>query len=201
MKQAFIPCLAAFAVLLATTGLSAQQSDEGAHSLIEDAWALQFAITENLTLGSFAGGVISAKHHRGDARALRYGLSLSAGHVAARTDRTDAMIGVDVHFLRYPTLQRDPDSDLHMFWGIGPTVRFQSHRVSPPDGEDATTHGLSVGASGTIGAEWFVRPRIGLSAEYQSALTAMYQSGSSPSVWTVRLAQRGVRFGASVYFR
>jgi hypothetical protein len=204
MKQFFIPGVAVVAIFLATAALPAQETVRSAHSLMEDAWALQFAIGEKLALGEFAGGVISAKHHRAEARALRYGLSLAAGHTAGRSgtsDRTDAMVGLVVHFLRYPTLVRDPGSDLHMFWGFGPLVRFQTQRISPPDQGAFTSHLLSMGAGGTIGAEWFVRPRISLSAEYQSALTVSYLSDSSPDAWGVRLAQDGVLFGVSLYFR
>jgi hypothetical protein len=193
----------AFATAAATTALQAQAPGAAAHSLVQDAWALQFAIGENLSLGSFAGGVISAKHHRSPARAWRYGLSLSAGHAAAREDapdRTDATVGLIAHFLHYPTLARDPGGNVHMFWGVGPLARFQAQRVTPPVGESFTMHVLSVGAGGTIGGEWFVRQRISLSAEYQSSLRFSFFSESAPDSWNVRLGEDGVRFGVSVYF-
>jgi hypothetical protein len=59
MKQSMIPGVAIMAMILTTVGAQAQQPAEGAHSLIEGTWALQFAIADNLTLGEFAGGVIS----------------------------------------------------------------------------------------------------------------------------------------------
>jgi hypothetical protein len=204
MKRCIIPAVAAAVIFLTAVGLPAQQPDEGAHSLMDDAWALQFAIAENLTLGEFAGGVISAKHQRAGGRALRYGLTVSAGHTRGRADgpdRTDAMVGLAAHFLRYPTLARDPAGNLHMFWGLGPLVRFQTLRITAPGQDDSTFHQLSLGAGGTIGAEWFVRPRISLSGEYQTALAATFLSDPAPSAWGVRLAQDGVRFGVSVYFR
>jgi hypothetical protein len=207
MKRCIVMAVAAIGIFVTAVGLSAQQprqADDGPHSLVHGAWALQFAIAENLTLGEFAGGVISAKHQRADGRALRYGLTLSAAHMSGRDgapDRTAATVGLVAHFLRYPTLARDPRSDLHMFWGLGPLVRFQSLRASPPDMEDATARVLDVGAGGTIGAEWFVRPRISLTAEYQTALVATFPSDVFMDRWAIRLAQDGVRFGVSAYFR
>lgn len=87
-----------------------------------------------------------------------------------------------------------------MYWGVGPLVGVESRRWSPPDSEALSVHELSLGVGGAIGAEWFVRPRISLSAEYQSALTAVLASDPSPTEWGVRLADDGVRFGVSVYF-
>jgi hypothetical protein len=203
MKRCIGACVAVAAVFLTTVGLPAQQPAEGSHSLIEGAWALQFAVAENLTLGEFAGGVISAVHHRAGGRALRYGVTLSAGHVSGRAapDRTDAMAGLNAHFLRYPTLARDPASSLHMFWGVGPLVRVGTQRIARPGQDDMTFRQALLGAGGTIGAEWFVRPRISLSGEYQTALTATFLSDPAPDEWGIRLAPDGVRLGVSAYFR
>lgn len=184
------------------TGVSAQQSAVDAQSLREDTWALQFAIAQNLTLGSFSGGGISAKHHRAPGRAFRYGVSFASGYASGRDgqpDRTDAMIRLVTHFLRYPTLASDPYGDLHMYWGIGPLVGFEARRINVPDGDGDSFRQFSLGVGGTIGAEWFVRPRISLSAEYPSAITAVLASDPSPTEWGVRLAQDGVRFGVSEY--
>jgi hypothetical protein len=203
MKQSMIPAVAIMAVILTAVGVQGQQPTEGAHSLIDGTWALQFAIVDNLTLGEFAGGVISAKHTRADGRALRYGLALSARHTSGRADtpdRTEGMVGLVAQFLRYPTLARDPESNLQMFWGLGPLVRFQSQRVTPHAGDEFTFRVLALGAGGTIGAAWFLRPRISLTAEYQTALMATFLSEPAPDEWAVRLAQDGVRFGLSVYF-
>ena len=203
MKKSFNPGWAVVAIFLSATGLSAQQSASDPHSLREDTWALQFGVAQNMTLGAFSGGAISAKHHRAPGRAFRYGASFASGHSSRRggePDMTDARIRLVTHFLRYPTLASDPYGDLHMYWGVGPLVGIESRRWSPPDGEALSVHELSLGVGGAIGAEWFVRPRISLSAEYQSALTAVLGSDSSPTEWGVRLADDGVRFGVSVYF-
>jgi hypothetical protein len=189
---------AAAALVLAATSVAAQQP-AAAHSLTEDAWALQFGIGENLLVGAFSGGVISAKHHRAPDRALRYGLSFAASHLDRDDafDASTALLALDIHFLRYPTLARDPGGDVHMFWGLGPSLLYQWERVNPEVGDAQTRQSVGVGAGGTIGAEWFVRSRISLTAEYQSALLVRFGDDE----WGLALGQRGVRFGASVYFR
>jgi hypothetical protein len=108
------------------------------------------------------------------------------------------VVGLVTHFLRYPTLARDPGGDLHMFWGLGPMASVQYQRNAPGD-DINTLRFVSVGAGGTVGAEWFVRPRISLSGEYQTSLTTRFAAGA-PEEWSVRLAQDGVQFGVSVYF-
>jgi hypothetical protein len=204
MKQSLVPGVVMVSLLLASTSLAAQQPVEEAHSLTEGAWALQFGISNNLSLVPFAGGVISAKHHRTDATALRYGLSLAAQHRAGRDERHDAtvaMVGVSADFLQYPTLASDPDGNLQMFWGIGPLARFQRHRVNPTTGDVHTFTEWAVGAGGTIGAEWFVKSRISLSAEYRTTVVATFLSEPAPDAWGLSLGHEGVRFGVSVYFR
>jgi len=204
MKQVMVSSVAVLAIFLAPALAQAQQPGEAAHSLIDGTWALQFAIADNLTLAPFAGGVVSAKHTRADGRALRYGISASGRHTSGRgdaMDRTEGMVGLVAHFLRYPTLAHDPGGNLQMFWGVGPLARFQHHRATQSPGDGSTFRALSLGASGAIGAEWFVRPRIGLTAEYQSALLASFLSDPAPDEWMVHLANEGVRFGISVYFR
>jgi hypothetical protein len=200
MKYSIAVAAAVAGIFAWTAGIAGQQT-AAAHSLNEGAWALQFAIAENFTLGNFAGGVISAKHQRADGRAFRYGLTVSAGHISGAgtsPDRTDTTLGLVTHFLRYPTLARDPAGDLQMFWGVGPVAAFQYRRNTVADGAH-TSRLLSLGAGATVGAEWFVRPRISLSAEYQTSLMARLGAGA-PEEWSVRLGQDGVRFGVSLYF-
>jgi hypothetical protein len=168
------------------------------HSLAEGNWALQFRIGQDFTLGSFSGGVISAKHHRSADRALRYGVTLGSQHVNRDNGPNTSSTGVGLvaEFLTYPTLSRDPGGDIHLFWGAGPAVQFQRQTAESPTGDRISSQLLTVGAVGSIGAEWFVRPRIGLTAEYQSGVNV----GFGDERRTVNLGQQGVRFGASVYF-
>jgi hypothetical protein len=84
---------------------------------------------------------------------------------------------------------------------VGPLARFQYSQVRTAGGNDMDIRGLFLGAGGTIGGEWFVRPRISLSGEYQTALVATFLSEPHPNDWMVRLASDGVRMGVSMYFR
>ncbi len=205
MKRSFTHGITAVASsLILSTALAAQQPP-GANSLAEGAWALQFGIGDNLTLHGFEGTTVSAKHHSSAAHALRFGVSISAGYQNGRDETrstTDVAVGLVAHFLHYPTLGRDRGGALQMYWGLGPLLDVNLHRAPDSDGESVTERSVSVGAGGTIGAEWFVRPRISLSAEYQTGLTATFSSGSdsAPDDWGLQLGQRGVLFGVSAYF-
>lgn len=204
MKHLLISCLAGVAVAfcLATT-VAAQEPPLG-HSLAGEAWALQFGIANNLSLRDFQGAVISAKHHRSSERAVRYGLSVFAEHMNGDTgssDRTRASVGFVAHFLDYPTLARDPHGTVQLFWGLGPRLEFDLDRFTQPDDNTVTQRSLSVGTGGTIGAEWFVRPRISLSAEYETTLMVRFASDLHASGWAIGLGPRGVLFGVSAYFR
>jgi hypothetical protein len=200
MTQSITAALAAAAVFLTAVALPAQESTKARHSLTEDMWALQFGINQNLMLGPFSGGTISAKHQRADGKALRYGLTLAGLHMRGRAgtpDKTNVAFHLGADFLRYPTLARDPAGDLHMFWGAGPKVGYRSYRLM--HGDD-TLHEMSLGAGGTIGAEWFVRPRISLTSEYTTSLMAFFLLDPAPDEWGIGLGN-SVRFGVSLYFR
>ena len=206
MKPSFMPYFSAVAGWLClVTTVAAQEPSPSVHSLADDIWALQFGVGENLTLRDFQGPVISAKHHSSGARAIRYGLSVLAEHVngdaaAALADQTRVSVGLVAHFLNYPTLARDPRGRVQMFWGLGPRLGLDVRRFGQPEDETVTARTVSVGAGGTVGVEWFIRPRISLSAEYETTLMAGFSSDPEPTDWVVRLGPRGVLFGVSAYF-
>lgn len=202
MKSRCITLFVVIGILCAATASSAQQPATRAHSLDEGVWALQFGIGQNLSLGTFAGGVISAKQHRAPGRAVRYGVSLSSDHMGRQDEtpsRTDGRFTVMVDFLRYPMLASEPNGDLHLYWGFGPLLGFESRPTSVGAGEHENFNTLSMGVTGTVGAEWFVRQRISLTAEYRSSLRAMYGWIANQSIWQARLGQDSVRFGVSAY--
>lgn len=70
--------------------------------------------------------------------------------------------------------------------------------------EDDDRWSLRGGAVGVVGAEWFVRPRISLTAEYQSGLTYRYtrrtDASSTETEQQLRLGSRAVLVGISLYF-
>lgn len=167
---------------------------EAAHSLIDDAWALSFGTT-SLTLRSFLGSTISAKHHFADSRALRYGLSVRAQH-RNRDDvggATTAHVQLNTQYVVYPTFARSPEANIHLFYGAGPTVGL---RVQELQGSHRDETLFTAGASGVIGAEWFVKTRISLTAEYRTSVE--YSWGDDVRVFSV--ASSGGRAGVSVYF-
>jgi hypothetical protein len=82
MRSSLITGVIAAGIVICTGGASAQQAAPMAHSLKDGAWALQFAIAENLSLRHFSGGVISARHQRAEGRAFRYGLTVAAEHTS-----------------------------------------------------------------------------------------------------------------------
>jgi hypothetical protein len=55
------------------------QNQEANHSLERSTWSLQFQISNNFTLSSFQGSVISAKYHFSKQRAFRFGSAISGG--------------------------------------------------------------------------------------------------------------------------
>ena len=185
---------------------------------IEDRWALQFRVVNGLDLNltPFQGALISAKKQFSNQRAFRIGIDLNASVRRSTTERdvgadrdrnqNDQSVGVTAQWIRYPV----HDGRLRAYWGLGPTVRFsRSARSTDIDDEtdemnknDALT--LRGGVIGALGAEWFVRSRISLSAEYRARLTYLYgrneQGDEVGTQHQVSLGSRGVLVGVSLYF-
>lgn len=183
---------------------------------IEDRWALQFGVTENFNLGSFEGSLLSAKKQYNARRAVRVGVGLSAD-IQTSTDESDGSTReedqsyqraeVDVKWIRYPV----HDGTLRAYWGTGPSVEFVRNSTTFDDANRTELDRLSLGAglTGVLGAEWFVHPRISLSAEYRAGLTYRWTreddtlsagDDSETIRHNVRLGSRGVLFGVSAYF-
>jgi len=74
-------------------------------------------------------------------------------------------VEVTARYLAYPLLGEQDSESIQLYLGAGPLVEFG--RVSQ---EGLTRTQWGVGVSGTIGAEWFVHPRIGLNGAYESTL-------------------------------
>ncbi len=182
----------------------------------DDRWALQFQVTDNFTLGDFQGGLISVKKQYSARRAFRIGINLNASVSRTTTerdmgskterDRNNQTIGINAQWMRYPI----HESRLRAYWGVGPTIDFNRRAVSretndePGDANESNGLVLRGGALGTLGAEWFVRPRLSLSAEYRAGLTYFYarsdQGSDVDTQHQVSLGSRGVLVGVSFYF-
>lgn len=186
-----------FITLFAVAADARAQSDpestsDSPHRLADDAWALQFGVSSH-TLSPLIGSTITAKHHFSDSRALRYGLGVRAHYRDQDDNRTLHNVDVSLiaQYMAYPTVLSDPNADIHLFYGIGPEVRFLTRSSGP---NDETTVGL--GAAGSIGAEWFVKTRISLTAEYMTTAAFMV----SNRIKEFSLQPAGGRLGVSVYF-
>lgn len=189
----------------ATPAAQAQDaSDADSIPLSEEAWALQFDVRPGLTLNSFLGSTISAKRHTSAARAWQVGLTFGASVVSRETEeepsRDRQNVEVTARYLEYPLLGEQDSESIQLYLGAGPLVEFG--RVSQ---EGLTRTQWGVGVSGTIGAEWFVHPRIGLNGAYETSLRygrERREPEDEPSQTTNRfdLQAGGARLGVSVYF-
>jgi len=193
---------------VATPAAQAQQSaDPKPIPLREGAWALQFNVGQNFTLDSFLGSTISAKKHTSAARAWQVGLTLAAGVTSRETDggpsRTDDQqdVAVTARYLAYPLLDEQDTESVQLYLGAGPLIEFRRANQA-----SRTAWQWGVGVSGTIGAEWFVHPRISLNGAYESSLrygrdrVEPEEAGPGRTTNRFQLRAGGARFGVSVYF-
>ena len=65
------------AVLVVVTAPGSGTAQETQSPLVGGAWALQFRVSENFTLSTFEGSVVSLKRHYSPSTALRLGVSLA----------------------------------------------------------------------------------------------------------------------------
>ena len=190
----------------------AQSSGDDA---IDDSWALQFQVTENFTLGSFQGPLLSAKRQYDPRRAFRFGIGLRArinqqsrenDPSEIESDGSRQSLLVQAQWVRYPVAE----GPVRAYWGIGPVVDF-FRRVENESTTEVGDSRLMIegGAIGLLGAEWFVRPQISLIAEYRAGLTYTWRQQKQTAGGTetnrlrtseLSLGSRGVLFGVSVYF-
>lgn len=184
-------------------------SDEDSIPLEEGTWALQFAAGEDFTLAPFIGSTISAKKHTSAARAWQFGLGVNTSVVAGREeDRSRDREGVEVttRYLAYPLLGDQDSETVQLFIGAGPLVSFDRTSVERPDeGGDRTRWRWGIGASGTIGAEWFAHSRISLSGAYETSLRFqqerfVFDDREDQTENVFQLSSGRARLGVSVYF-
>ncbi|MCH8558675.1 MAG: hypothetical protein LAT84_12675 [Balneolia bacterium] len=199
--------------------------------------ALMFGLGSNFNLNSFRGGVFSYKWFTSNNRAHRFTTDLgflymttddtrrSTNEVSFESDNFEADIRFNYDFLSYNQVSRT----VYSYWGIGPTLRFQYTDVERTETTSAggssfsnryeeTKYEVGLGASLTIGAEWFVHSGISISAEY--ALNISYNIANldgkrttgitqvnpgtiiedERSASSINLDGSGARVGISVYF-
>lgn len=138
-------------VLALTTATAAAGQDDADRALRDGAWGLQFRIAPNLNLTNFQGGIIAAKYHVTETRALRFGIRLDARSASSESERsrdvevTDPIVerqfqsdtfdrtqdasnfsvGLESQYIVYPA----PARQIKLLVGAGPVIDFSwSHR-------------------------------------------------------------------------
>ncbi len=194
--------------VFAQTG-EAQESKQ-VNSLKKGNWAIQFQINDNFSLSSFQGSSISAKYHFSNKKALRFGLTLSGGFsdkngdVLIESSTNNQNIGISTQYTIYPAVNKE----VNFFFGFGPNVvlvhtntesKYQNTQTNIED-----TH-WSIGVSGIVGVEWFVKRSISFLAEYSSSFN--YNSDkrkdshdNESHTKSYDLNSKSVKFGLSLYF-
>ncbi len=208
----FIPLLGTVVLLASGAGVAAAQEN----SPQGGTWALQFGISNNLTLANFDQAGVALKRHFSPALALRAGFRFSrvGSERALEPDTLGTRREADAHDVQvaldcmwYPR----PKTDVGFFMGAGPLFRLGSadSRSTPPTGQANTQESSiwSVGGNAFLGVEWFVHQNLGIHAEY--GVTGIYTSRETSdslagtftdvrSDWSI--AFDSVVFGLSVYF-
>lgn len=189
----------------------------------EKAWALQFSITPNFTLGSFQGSSISILKHTSLNKAWRYGLTFGANTSNTddrdvvnnirtggnETDNSSINFTLDILRLTYP----NTEARINLFYGIGTTINYSSNknenqRTIPDNNYSriSTRTSWNIGGKIILGVQYFVGKNVGLHAEYGSSLTYNYRrdkdetlsgSGDSRSYRVDERSTKGVSFGSA----
>ncbi|MBU0712119.1 hypothetical protein KKA87_09400 [bacterium] len=166
--------------------------------------ALEFKLSNLISLNSFQGNTISYKKYCGDGRAYRLGLTMGINGNTINADKKytydcqdidsiyselydDEDVATDVSFNIY--LQRlryfNPDSRFQSFYGYGPMIGYtysndQDKMWSDEPSSNNTKRVLKyndyfIGATISLGVEWFCLKNISLLAEYNSYFYFAYR--------------------------
>jgi hypothetical protein len=191
-----------------------ESSDQVRNSLVKGSKSFQFRISQNLTLSSFEGTMISAKKHYSSKSALRFGIGLDIGagnwdQGTQEADFTDFQIDFTMQYLYYPS----PLASVNFYIGTGPIVEY-NRRKDDSKNEDGTDAGYRIerlwalGMLGSWGVEWFADENISFICEYGAGIkysSARYENYLNP-IPTISnrdeflFFSQSVDFGLSVYF-
>lgn len=187
--------------------------------------ALLFQISNNFTLRSFEGGLISFKHHFSEKNALRIGISFSGNH----DENTDHNVSYPVdtlnqHFKDVNSTASfsiyssyihylNNTSVIKTYYGIGLYVGYDHRYLTYDENPYNNINTWSFGPTGLFGVEWFPHSNIGLIAEYNfsgklsfgKSYVLNYRSSDGSGIkthtttYSYGLGQQNVRLGLSVY--
>jgi hypothetical protein len=191
----------------------AQNQSSDINSLKEGAWALQFGISSNFTLTSFQGTTFSIKYQLSDKTALRGGISLSSstndGNGMVSGLNADTSIGFlpsnnssnsqSISFILQYLWYMNPSGPVHVFVGLGPSFSYshsKNNSTSPNNqgsylsdyAQSSSLTQWGVGATGSVGVEWFPSQWFSLRAEYSESLKYLWGSNTSMSDYSATYA-------------
>jgi len=220
----FIKSIAAillFMFILPVSILQAQEKAEAEPNLLQPgSKALMFQISENFSLESFSGSMISYKRQISEDRARRIGLSLfnrynSVSSPDSDVDRNDANFDLIIDASYTWKTYKNPESDIKFYYGYGPGVGFGINRdVREQTGLERVNRSLTVAVEGLAyaGVEWLFHSSMSLHAEYGGSIRFQYTDSkntvetsgdeevSNNYITGINVGGNGVRFGLSVYF-
>lgn len=212
IKTILFTCL--FTPVILWPSVTYAQDKEPNHSLQPGSQALQFQITDNFTLDSFTGSVISYKRQLTEKRANRIGISFgglfrNSDDSQGGDNSTDFNLNIGVQYSWQNYI--DPSTDVKFYYGYGPAIDLHYQRSEENDGPDRTRKSTAVGIGGIgyAGVEWFFQQSMSIHAEYQTRAQFSFQKYDSEvengddlerTSRQFSLGGNGVRFGVSVYF-
>lgn len=217
-KATLLTLIMACALSISTS--KAQESNSKA--LQPGSRALQFQITDDFSLDSFSGTLISYKYQKTNTLATRIGVSLNGQvigiDVSNSADETSDItwnvnLGMSYTWLHYI----NPDAEIKFYYGYGPgvTIGYQKSETEVentngnPRNITLKTKFIGLAGLGYAGVEWFFTESMSLHAEYSAAIrftfrgterTGVSNAGAEKNSTLLELGGEGVRFGISVYF-
>jgi hypothetical protein len=210
-------------LIFVSTGFS--QSTTYLDSL-DGKFALQFQITDNFTLSSFQGTVISGKYHFSKRDAIRLGLEIILGDSESETivnnldtntvdqsveDTNNFGFTINSQYIHYI---RGTD-DISLFGGIGPYFRYYKstrNRELIVDEiktlSESENENYSIGLDLLVGVEWWFHKYMSLSAEYGLKFFYLFSKSNFKDDFreaeseqkSYNISGNHINFGITVYF-
>ena len=161
------------------------------NSLQEEKWALLFQVTDNFSLRSFNGSLVSGDYHFLENTFLRVGVGINGSLSNAESNVSSTSYGEDnqenknkgfgVTIISQYFYYWKKGEKVKLFYGAGPfvgisfstekTIRKRFNGSSYDEGESKrSSTNLSFGVSGAIGVEWFASNDISFLGQYESSL-------------------------------
>ena len=197
------------------------QESDNFNTMEKGSKALQFQVSGNFTLNSFAGSAISYKYQVSQNQARRIGISLEnsfsqrdypESETELSNNQLDLSFGVEYTWMNYT----NPDSDMKFYYGYGPRLNGRYDKLNQVTGDqsiDRKRSTIGLAGLGYAGIEWFFKPSMSLHAEYRVSAQVDYfhdkevreieNVGTTSNEYTIKtftVNGDGVRFGLSVYF-